>query len=114
VKLANLLFGRELHHRHAVDGIVSLIMHPGVVDSNFFTHGDEGMNSFGQNRPEIVGPEYPARTIVWLASAQENGAGGGKYFYDMAEEEPAAQGLDDEAARRLWLETEARLATIGY
>ncbi len=35
VKLANLLFTRELAHRVSGSGVVALAMHPGVVDSNF-------------------------------------------------------------------------------
>ena len=113
-KLANLLFGRELARRAQADGIVSLVMHPGVVDSNFWEHGDAGMKANGAGRDDMVGPESPARTIVWLATAKEHGTASGGYFYDMAEEEPAAQGLDAEAAQALWTATENRLASIGF
>ncbi len=113
-KLANILFGRELQRRHASDGIVSQIMHPGVVASNFFTHGDDQMNSFSKDREDLVTSEYPARTLVWMATAEEVGKDGGRYFHDLAEEEPAPHALDEEAAARLWQVTEERLASLGY
>ena len=111
-KLANLLFTRELARRLADKEIIAQAMHPGRVGSNFASHGDEAMQSYmAQN--ECVTPEQPARTIVWMATAPEVGREGGRYFHDLAEEEAAPQARDDEAARRLWSESERILEAVG-
>lgn len=111
-KLANLLFTRELDRRLAVTGIVAQAMHPGRVGSNFASHGDAAMQAY-MAANDCVAPESPARTIVWMATAAELGHDGGRYFHDLAEVQPAPQALDDEAAKRLWLESERILAEVS-
>ena len=110
-KLANLLFTRELARRVAADGIVAQAMHPGVVDTNFGSHGDESMQAYMKEHA-TQGPEAAAKTLVWMATAAEAGSKGGRYFHDMQEEEPAPQALDDIAASRLWEESERLLAAL--
>lgn len=110
-KLANLLFTRELNRRVEGLGIVAQAMHPGRVDSNFAAHGDEAMRSY-MAANECSAPDQPARTIVWLATSPEAGQPGGRYFYDMAEAEPAPQAKDDEAAALLWAESERILQAV--
>ncbi|EJL33344.1 SDR family NAD(P)-dependent oxidoreductase [Novosphingobium sp. AP12] len=110
-KLANLLFTRELDRRLASKGIVAQAMHPGKVGSNFSSHGEASLQTYMASQ-DLIPPEQPARTIVWLATAPEAGQDGGRYFYDMAQAEPAPQGLDDEAAQRLWQESERILETV--
>ncbi len=112
-KLANNLFARALNRRVAADGIIAHTMHPGVVDSNFASHGDETMQGHLAAMDDKVPPEHPARTLVWLATAPETGVDGGRYFYDLSETPAAPQGTDDEAAARLWNVTEDILAGIG-
>lgn len=112
-KLANLLFTRELARRVAGDGIVAQSMHPGRIDSNFANHGDEAMRNYMENAPTAL-PDTPARTLVWLATAPEAGRDGGRYFHEMQEVSPAPQALDDDAARRLWEESERMLARVGF
>jgi NAD(P)-dependent dehydrogenase (short-subunit alcohol dehydrogenase family) len=111
-KLANNLFTRELARRVAGDGIVAQTMHPGVVASNFASHGDANMQKHMAAAP-TVSPDEPAETIVWLATHPEGGREPGRYFYQKAEEVPAPAALDDDAASRLWQESEALLAPIG-
>lgn len=111
-KLANNLFTRELARRVAADGIVAQAMHPGVVASNFASHGDDMMQKHMAAAP-TVSPDEPAETLIWLATDPEGGRDAGRYFYQKAEEQPAPQALDDEAAARLWQESEAILARIG-
>jgi NAD(P)-dependent dehydrogenase (short-subunit alcohol dehydrogenase family) len=110
-KLANILFTRELARRLVGTGVVAQAMHPGIVDSNFASHGDEHLQATMRSR-ELQPPEVPARTLVWLATAAEAGVDAGRYFFDMREEEPAPQALDDEAARRLWSESEKLLDAL--
>lgn len=110
-KLANLLFTRELHRRLVDKGIVALAMHPGRVGSNFASHGDRAMQDY-MAANECAAPECPARTIVWLATDPELGGKGGRYFHDLAEEQPASQALSDAEAEKLWLESERILDSV--
>ena len=110
-KLANILFTRELDRRVAADGIVAHAMHPGSVDSNFKSHAEEAIQAY-IGTLELHSPEVAAETLVWLATAPENGVDGGRYFQGLAELSPSPLALDDELARRLWQESEKLLA--GY
>jgi NAD(P)-dependent dehydrogenase (short-subunit alcohol dehydrogenase family) len=111
-KLANLLFTLELARRVAADGIVAQAMHPGVVDSNFASHGDATMQAYMKAAPTIS-PEQPARTLVWLCTAPEAGIGSGRYFHDCAEVTAAPAARDAAAAARLWQESTTLLARLG-
>jgi NAD(P)-dependent dehydrogenase (short-subunit alcohol dehydrogenase family) len=111
-KLATILFTRELARRAEPEGIVAQVMHPGRVDSNFASHGDEGMRAY-MAAADNVSPEEPAETLTWLATEAAGGHPGGRYFYQKAEETPSAAAHDDAAARRLWADTEALLAKLG-
>ncbi len=112
-KLANVLFTRELTRRVSAEGIIAQCMHPGVIDSHFIAHADEVMRSYMQTQ-EGKPPEHAARTLVFLATSPEAGRDGGRYFHDCKEIPPAPQALDDEAARRLWEESEKLLANLAY
>jgi NAD(P)-dependent dehydrogenase (short-subunit alcohol dehydrogenase family) len=112
-KLANVLFTRELARRTAADGIIAQCMHPGVIDSNFAAHADEVMRSYMLTQ-DAKPPEHAAQTLVFLATSPEAGRGGGRYFHDCKEVPSAPQALDDEAARRLWEESEKLLTKLGY
>jgi len=112
-KLANILFTRELARRLASDGIIAQAMHPGRVDSNFASHGDEAMQDYFRTASDVDAPDKPAKTIVWLATAPEAGKDGGRYFFDCEEAPVAPQALDGEAARRLWQESQQILQRIG-
>lgn len=112
-KLANILFTRELDRRVQGDGIVAQSMHPGVVKSNFASHGDDFMQNY-MSSLEGHTPEHAARTILWMATAPEAGAPGGRYFHESQEVPAAPQALDDAAATRLWGETERILAGLDY
>ena len=112
-KLANILFTRELARRVGPAGIAAQAMHPGVVASNFASHGDAAMQAHMAAAPTVA-PDEPAETLAWLATESEGGRDGGRYFYRKAEETPAAAALDGAAAARLWTETEALLAKLGY
>ena len=111
-KLCNILFTRELAKRLAADGIVANAMHPGVVDSNFVNHAEPRMKSYIETL-QSVSPEVGADTLVWLATAPEAGAVSGGYFHNREALSPASAALDDEAAARLWRESEALVARVG-
>ena len=110
-KLANLLFSSEFSRRYADDAIVAQSMHPGIIASNFYSYGDEAMRSHLSTKGGNP-PEHAARTIAWMATAPECSAPGGRYFHDCAEAEAKPQAHDDEAAKRLWDESEAILGKL--
>jgi NAD(P)-dependent dehydrogenase (short-subunit alcohol dehydrogenase family) len=112
-KLATILFTRELARRAEPDGIVAQVMHPGRVASNFASHGDEGMRAY-MATAETVPPDEPAETLTWLAIDPEGGRASGRHFYQKAEETPSAAAQDDDAARRLWADSETLLAKLGF
>ncbi len=114
VKLANQLFNVELARRVGDKGIVSQALVPGPVETNFFNHGDETMQSYAKVA-QFMTPQDVARTLVWMATAPETGSGGGgRMFYDMQEVEVKPHGKDPVAAERLWNESELLLASMGY
>jgi NAD(P)-dependent dehydrogenase (short-subunit alcohol dehydrogenase family) len=112
-KLANILFIRELARRADPDGIVAQAMHPGVVASNFASHGDETMRAH-MAAADTVSPDEPAETLAWLATEPEGGRSSGRYFYRKVEETPAEAAQDQAAASRLWTESETLLAKLGF
>jgi NAD(P)-dependent dehydrogenase (short-subunit alcohol dehydrogenase family) len=112
-KLANILFTRELARRVAADGIVAQVMHPGIVDSNFASHGDSDMQAYFRTASQMSTPEEAARTLVWLATAPEAGTGSGRYFYNCQPVDPAPAAQDAALAERLWRESAALLERMG-
>lgn len=62
-KLANMLFTKMLSERLSHTGIVVHAMHPGVVDTNFFSHGDENMKAFARSAT-LISAEEGADTLV--------------------------------------------------
>ena len=113
VKLANQLFNLELARRVGEKGIVSQALVPGPVATNFFEHGDATMQAYGKTAKGLT-PQDVAKTLVWMATATETGAPGGRMFYEMAEHPVQPHGRDPAAALRLWNESEKILATLGY
>lgn len=108
-KLCNILFIRELARRVAADGIVANAMHPGIVASNFASHGDAATKGYFASA-RATSPETGADTLIWLATAAEGGRMTGRYFHGRAELAPAPAALDDAAAARLWMQSEALIA----
>lgn len=113
VKLANVLFSHELSKRVSGDGIAVQSLIPGVVHTNFASHGDENMQGYLKNAPGKT-PTEVAKTLVWMATAPETGLPGARHFYDMQEMAIQPHGADDAAAARLWAESEKLLASLGY
>jgi NAD(P)-dependent dehydrogenase (short-subunit alcohol dehydrogenase family) len=108
-KLANVLFTKELARRLSGTGIVVHAMHPGSVDTAFFSHGDAYMQEFGRTNP-LITPEQGADTIIWLATAPEAAAGSGEYWHERRAIPASAFACDEQAAARLWQESEALVA----
>ena len=112
-KLANVLFSHELSKRVSGDGIAVQSLIPGVVHTNFASHGDENMQGYLKNAAGKT-PAEVAETLVWMATGAETGMPGARHFYDMQEMAIQPHGTDDAAAARLWAESEKLLAGLGY
>ncbi|MEZ5737266.1 MAG: SDR family NAD(P)-dependent oxidoreductase [Novosphingobium sp.] len=112
-KLANMLFTHGLSQRLEDSGIVTHALVPGVVHTNFASHGDEAMQSFLQDAPGKTAEDV-AGMLVSMATAPEFGTNGGRGFYDFEEHAIAPHGADDQAAARLWTESEKILEGLGY
>ena len=106
-KLCNILFTRELARRLEGTGVTANCLHPGFVATRF---GDQsqGFTSrvFGFLKNFAIPPEKGAETIIYLASSEAPAKVNGAYFYKCRETEPSREARDDEAAGRLWRETE--------
>ena len=113
-KLANILFTRELARRLDDDGIAVHAMHPGMVNSNFASHADDGMQSYLRaNEDRGLSPRDAADGLVWLATAPEPASSSGGYWFLRDPIEPSAAAQDEAAARRLWEESERLIAPLA-
>jgi NAD(P)-dependent dehydrogenase (short-subunit alcohol dehydrogenase family) len=111
-KLANVLFARGLARRLADTGIVAHAVHPGTVDSNFYSHADESTQATLKTYSKLT-PVEGADTLIWLATASEPGKTSGGYFYRRSPRTPNAFADDETHADRLWEESEKLVAAAG-
>jgi NAD(P)-dependent dehydrogenase (short-subunit alcohol dehydrogenase family) len=111
-KLANVLFARGLAKRLAGTGIVAHAVHPGTVDSNFFSHADESTQARLETYDKLT-PAEGADTLIWLVTASEPGRTSGGYFYKRAPRTPNAFADDETNADRLWEESEKLVAAVN-
>ena len=111
-KLCNILFTRELARRLAGTGVTANSLHPGFVNTRF---GDQnqgfGSVVFGFLKKFALTPEQGSETIVYLASSDAPTKLSGEYFYKSKIVAPSKEAQDDEAAVRLWQESE-RIARV--
>lgn len=113
-KLANILFTRALAKRVAGQGLVVNAMEPGMVASNFASHGTPFIKAlYALGRLFSRTPEQGADTALWLATAPEAAALNGAYCADRKPAKLSREALDEGAAQRLWMESEALIARIG-
>jgi NAD(P)-dependent dehydrogenase (short-subunit alcohol dehydrogenase family) len=116
-KLANVLFVRELARRLDGTGVTANAVHPGWVRSRFGMDGDtSGFAGYGMValRPFQIGPKRGARTSIYLATAPEVAGESGKYWARRKQGHMSRRARDDEAAVRLWDESERLLASAGF
>jgi NAD(P)-dependent dehydrogenase (short-subunit alcohol dehydrogenase family) len=116
-KLANVLFTRELARRMAGTGLTANAAHPGWVRSRFGMDGDTtGKSAFGFRvmRPLQISPRRGARTSVFLATSPDVAMRTGEYWVRSKPGHVGKKARNDEAARRLWDESERVLAAVGY
>lgn len=102
-KLANILFTRELAHRHGADGITAHCFHPGGVATGF-AQDEPGLFQSLVNigRVFLRSPERGGETGVFLATDTSVTRTNGRYFVDKKPRVPSRPARDPELAARLW------------
>lgn len=108
-KLANILFTRELHKRHAVDGISAVAFHPGVVRSSFASDTTHFMRFLYHSPLKYlitIAPEKSAHRLIWLAEGVPDQDWQRGQVYDGIKPMTVAFRDDGSAARKLWDESE--------
>jgi NAD(P)-dependent dehydrogenase (short-subunit alcohol dehydrogenase family) len=116
-KLANVLFTRELARRLDAGAVTANAAHPGWVRSRFGMDGDlSGVMGFGIRmiRPLQISPKRGARTSIYLASSPHVVQTTGMYWVRSKPGHMGRQARDDEAAVRLWDESERLLDSVGF
>jgi NAD(P)-dependent dehydrogenase (short-subunit alcohol dehydrogenase family) len=105
-KLCNILFTRELARRWSTSGVTANCLHPGFVATRFGDASGAVLSRVVRlAKTFAISPEKGAETIVYLASSPQVSENG-EYFYKCRPATPTAAARDDEAARRLWAESE--------
>lgn len=105
-KLANVLFARALADRLDAQGIVAHSVHPGAVESNFFSNASPETQARLEHLPKATEAEG-ADTLIWLASAPEASVGNGDYWHKRARREPNPTVHDKAVRDRFWAQSEA-------
>jgi NAD(P)-dependent dehydrogenase (short-subunit alcohol dehydrogenase family) len=116
-KLANVLFTRELARRLEGTGVTANAAHPGPVRSGFGMDGDlKGFEGWSMKlvRPFEIGPKRGARTSLYLATSPDVAVKTGMYWVRSKPGHMSRHARDDEAATRLWGESERLLSSVGF
>lgn len=103
-KLANVMFARALAKRLAGDGIVAHAVHPGAVDSNFFSYAPADTQERTKSLEKLT-EEEGADTLIWLATSEEGGRSS-NYWHKRQPRTPHPLVEDDAAVARFWDESE--------
>lgn len=105
-KLANVLFTRALAHRLEDDGITVHAVHPGAVDSNFFSYAPADTQARVRDLKKATEAEG-ADTLIWLATNDAGGRSTGGYWHLRAPRPPNPVVDDPAVVERFWRESEA-------
>ncbi len=116
-KLANILFTRELGRRLDPGMVTVNAVHPGPVRSGFGMGGDTtGLLGIANRliRPFEVTPAAGADTVIFLAIDESVAGQTGGYWSNRSQSKVSGHGRDDDAAGRLWVESERLLSDAGF
>nr|MBS0037136.1 SDR family NAD(P)-dependent oxidoreductase [Saprospiraceae bacterium] len=113
-KLCNIYFTTELHRRFASEGLTSYALHPGVVNTHFFTPF-KGIIGFLIRTFSflLISPEKGAETQIFLATAPDLKEQSGEYFKNKKVKKPSSQARNSAAAKKLWEVSEQYLKEGG-
>ena len=131
-KTANALFARELNRRMAMDGVKAFSVHPGAIITPLQRHIEQEelqalgwLDENGEPAEAVKDlfktPEQGCATTLWAATSDRLNDYGGEYCEDCDFAVAIEEGVDlfggvepwatnDEAAARLWTETENMIA----
>lgn len=110
-KLANILFARALGDRLKADGITAHAVHPGPVESNFFTHAPADTQERVKDLKKFTEAEG-ADTLIWLATTSAGGDTTGGYWFQR-EPRSCKAGEDTATLDRFWAESARLVASAG-
>jgi NAD(P)-dependent dehydrogenase (short-subunit alcohol dehydrogenase family) len=116
-KLANILFTRTLAKRLQGSGVTVNAVHPGMVRSGFGMDGDlTGISGWGNRliRTFEISPAAGARTSIYLATSPDVATKSGIFWVRSKPGSVSGQARNDEAAERLWDESERLVALAGF
>lgn len=115
-KLANILFSNELARRWKDLGITSNALNPGNVRSNI-TRNNRFLNALHRSwfaRMIVMTEAEGAKTSIYVATAPELDGVTGRFFDKVREAKPSRASTNEEAARRLWEQSQKMVdAVIG-
>ncbi|XP_068459486.1 retinol dehydrogenase 13-like [Clinocottus analis] len=106
-KLANVLFTRELANKLQGTGVTTYSLHPGIIRTELGRHFLPTLPLwkrvvFTPLKFLIKTPTEGAQTTIYCAVEESLQNESGLYYSDCAPKTAAPQGLDDEAAKKLW------------
>eukprot|EP00605_Chrysophyceae_sp_TOSAG23-4_P000294 GSChrysophyteH1.ASY1.ANO1.339.1 assembled CDS len=102
-KTANILFTKELQRLHSADGITSVCLHPGVIESELWRHAGK-VFQFNKTIPQ------GASTSMYCCVAED--VIGGEYYNDCEPMQAAPYATDMDAAAKLWAVSLERTAKL--
>ncbi len=110
-KRANILFAEALGLRLDAEGITVHAVHPGPVDSNFFSRGPADTRERVKNLEKFT-EEEGADTLIWLATDPAGGETTGGYWF---QRQPRTRKDAEDAATldRFWHESARLVASAG-
>uniref|UniRef100_A0A3Q3WK15 Uncharacterized protein n=1 Tax=Mola mola TaxID=94237 RepID=A0A3Q3WK15_MOLML len=106
-KLANVLFTRELANRLKGSGVTTYSLHPGVIRTELGRHLWPTIPLWKRLMYTplmllIKSPNEGAQTTIYCAVDESLQNQSGLYYSDCAPKTAAPQGMEDEAAKKLW------------
>jgi len=100
-KLGNILFSKELARRYGGEGIVSISLHPGIINTDLVRHTGTRMQRLIQTVAYPV--SYGAISSLYAGTARAAGELNGKYLTTWARVTlPNRQALDSELGKKMW------------
>lgn len=110
-KRANILFAEALGRRLDAEGITVHAVHPGPVDSNFFSRGPADTRERVKNLEKFT-EEEGADTLIWLATDPAGGETTGGYWFQRRPR-PRKDAEDAATLDRFWRESARLVASAG-
>jgi len=100
-KLGNILLSNEVARRYGKEGIVSISLHPGIINTDLSRHSSTLVQRIGRTVTYPV--SYGAINSLYAGTARAAGELNGKYLTPWARITlPNSQGLDTELGKKMW------------